>query len=281
MSRAAVLSILAVAMVPITASAQCPDPNATVCAEVEVSGSVSWGRRPAQQTVIVQPAPPPPQGRVVVVQPAPPPPPPQVIVQPVPPPQPVTTETVIVVEQQQQVPVRLVRQHRNYKLSLNGRIGSMVGENLRMGGLELGLRFRPSRIFAMEIAVGAYGGRDYNDQDRLEVPLMANLMVFLPRASRVQFYLYGGIGTSFARVEGVHRGYGEFQSRDLRYVGAQLGAGVEWRVNPRFALSIDMRGFIRQRVDDDGQPEFFDPDTGRTTDTSGGGVGSLGAHFYF
>ena len=48
-------------------------------------------------------------------------------------------------------------------------------------------------------------------------------------------------------------------------------------------LSMDIRAFIRSRVDDeDGlQAEFYDPETGRTTDTSAGAIGSLGAHLYF
>jgi hypothetical protein len=33
--------------------------------------------------------------------------------------------------------------------------------------------------------------------------------------------------------------------------------------------------------DDGGDPEFYDPDSGRTSDTSVGAVGTLGAHFYF
>ncbi len=157
----------------------------------------------------------------------------------------------------------------------------MVGQNLHMGGFELGLRFRPSRIFGMELAIGGYGGTDYNDMSRLEVPVMANLMVFLPRARRFQFYVLTGVGTSFATVRGVHAGYGEYLTRSLRYIGGQLGAGVEWRLAPRFALSMEVRGFLRRRVDYDGRAEFYDPSSGRTTNTSGGGVASIGGHLYF
>lgn len=285
MTRVLLASALAALALPLTAQAQCADPNAVVCAEVEVSassvsGSIGWG--PAQQQVVVQPAPPPPPPpppRVVVVRPAPPPPPPRVVVRQAPPPPP---QTVVVIEQQQEEPqLRVVPARRHRKLSLNARAAGMIGENLRLGGFELGLRFRPSRIFGMELAVGAYGGTDYNDMSRVEIPLMANLMVFLPRETRFQFYLLAGVGTSFAAVDGVHSGYEEYMSRNLRYVGGQLGAGFEWRVAPRFALSMELRGFLRARVDDDGRPEFYDRATGRSTNLSGGGVASIGGHLYF
>lgn len=276
MNRVLLASALAAVALPLTAQAQCTDPNATFCAEIEISGGVSVE---SQQQVVVQPAPPPPpppRGRVVIVRPAPPPPP--VIVQPAPPPPP---PPAVVVVEQQQPRLRVVPVRRHRKLSLNARAAGMIGENLRMGGLELGLRFRPSRIFGMELAVGAYGGTDYNDMSRLEIPLMANLMVFMPRESRFQFYLLAGIGTSFATVDGVHRGYGMHLTRDMRYFGGQLGAGFEWRLAPRFALSMELRGFLRTRVGDDGRAEFYEPSTGRATNTSGGGVASIGGHLYF
>ncbi len=278
MSRTFLASSLAALALPLfatSAEAQC-DPGAVFCAEVEVSGSVEVGPPPPPpNTVVVQPAPPPPQGQVVVVQPAPPPP---QVVQVAPPPPRQTT--VVVTHQPQRL--RLQRPQRARRFSLNARIGSMIGNNLRMGGLEGSIRFRPSRIFGVEFAIGAYAGTDYNEMDRVEVPVTFNFMFWLPKASRVQAYLLAGAGMSYANTEGVHRGYGEFMSRNMTYIGAQGGVGLEWRINPRFALSIDARAFIRTRVDGvDDDPEFFNPETGQTSDTSVGGLGTLGAHFYF
>lgn len=294
MNRAHVLSLLAAALavpaVSSTASAQC-DPDAVFCAEVEVSGSVQVGGGGGGTVVVDAPPPPPPpqrrgrRGRVLVVRPAPPAPPPQrVVVQPAPPPPPQTTETVVVIEQDApQVQLRRQRGLMSQKFGLSARIGSMISEQVRMGGLQLGLRFRPSRIFGIELGAGAYGGTDYNGMDRAEVPFTLDFMFWLPRQSRVQAYLLGGFNVSYAHVEGFHEGYGRYMNNDYAYVGGQAGLGIEWRVHRRFALSMDIRAFIRSRVDDeDGlQAEFYDPETGRTTDTSAGAIGSLGAHLYF
>lgn len=273
MSRTLLASSLAALALPLLlpagASAQC-DPNAVFCAEIEINGQVDVQAPPPPPVVQAQP----PQGRIVVIQPAPPPP--VVTVQP--PPPPVRTTTVVV---RQQPRLQLVRRQRNRKLSVNARVGSMIGNRLRMGGLEAGIRFRPSRIFGVEVAVGAYGGTDYNDMDRLEVPFSFNMMFWLPKASRFQMYFLAGVGTSYARTEGVHRGYGEYMTRDMHYLGVQGGIGMEWRVRPRFALSLDARAFIRTRVDGDNLPEFYNPDTGQETDVSAGGIGTVGAHFYF
>lgn len=283
------------------AEAQCSD-DSIVCAEVEVSGSVQFGRRrrgvvvvqPAPQPpahvvvtqappppppVIVTQAPPQPRGRVIVVQPAPQAPPPQQVVvtqqQPM-------QETVVVIEQHP-ARYRLVAPFQNRKVGITARIGSMISENVRMGGVQAGLRFRPSRIFGIELGVGAYGGTDYNGMTRAEVPVTFDFMFFLPRASRVQAYVLGGFGISYAHTTGFHQGYGREMERDMAYFGGQMGLGLEWRIAPRFALSTDIRAFIRTRVSEDigDLPEFYNPSTGESTDTSVGAVGTLGAHFYF
>ena len=268
------LAALALPLFSAQAEAQC-DPGAVFCAEIEVNGQVEVAPPPPPAEVVVQPVqPPPPQGQVVVVQPAPPPP--QVQVAPPPP----RTTTVVVTQQPQRLVLRQPRQ-RLRRFSLNARVGTMISDRLRMGGLEGSIRFRPARIFGVEFAVGAYAGNDYNDMDRVEIPVTFNFMFWLPKASRLQVYFLAGAGLSHARTEGVHSGYGEFMSRDMTYIGAQGGIGLEWRINPRFALSMDVRAFIRTRIDADDLPEFYNPDTGQTADTSAGAVGTLGAHFYF
>lgn len=284
------------------AEAQCSD-DSIVCAEVEVSGSVQFGRR-RHGVVVVQPAPPPPahvvvtqappapppvfvtqappqpRGRVIVVQPAPQAPPPQQVVVTQVPQQ--SHETVVIIEQHPQR-YRLVAPFQNRKVGITARIGSMISENVRMGGVQAGVRFRPSRMFGIELGVGAYGGTDYNGMTRGEIPVTFDFMFFLPRASRVQAYVLGGFGVSYAHTTGFHQGYGREMERDMAYFGGQMGLGLEWRIAPRFALSTDIRAFIRTRVSEDigDLPEFYDPSTGESTDTSVGAVGTLGAHFYF
>jgi hypothetical protein len=67
------------------------------------------------------------------------------------------------------------------------------------------------------------------------------------------------------------------------YFGAQLGLGTEVRVSRRIAIGGDVVGFIRGRTDDKASyaPEFVDPNTGRATNTSGGGLVRVGATFYW
>lgn len=268
------------------ASAQCDD-DSIVCADASFSASISFGRRRHHQVIVAQPAPPPPvvvvqqaprpRGRIVVVQPAPPAPPPQpVVIQRQ---QPAYHETVVVVEHQPQR-YRLVRPWQNRKVGLTARMASMISSDVRMGGIQAGLRFRPSRIFGLEIGVGAFGGTDYNEMRRLEVPVSFDMLFFLPRESRLQMYFLTGMHVAYTATEGYHSGYGRDMSRQMGHFGAQVGVGLEWRLSPAFALSADIRAFIRERLGD-GAPEFVNPVTGQTSDTSVGAVGSLGMHFYF
>ena len=59
--------------------------------------------------------------------------------------------------------------------------------------------------------------------------------------------------------------------------------GLEFRAAKHFALNLDVRAFVRGRIDDQAQahPEFIDPATGRSTNTSAGGLVSGGMTFYF
>ena len=47
------------------------------------------------------------------------------------------------------------------------------------------------------------------------------------------------------------------------------------------ALDMDVVGFLRKRTDDGKTPEFVDPATGRTTNTSAGAVFRGGLTFYW
>jgi len=306
MNRALLLIPSLALLLPSLAEAQCPD-GASFCAEIEVEGSVSIGGGrtdapppppPSDENIVevqVDDAPPPPpaqvhaqprrRGRVVVVRPAPQAPQPQPVqVQPAPQPR----QTTVTVETTRTNRVQVRRQQRwNRKIGLTVRGSSMNTSRIHMGGLELGFRFRPARIFAFEIDLGTYGGTDYNGDARREHPVSFNFMFFLPRSTRFQAYMLVGGGMSFANVDtGSSRdpwddGWDDFDTR-YTYIGGQLGLGVEWRISPLFALSADVRGFLRTRIDPDRDvnPEFVD-ESGRTTNTSAGVTGNLGMHFYF
>ena len=156
-----------------------------------------------------------------------------------------------------------------------------LGDLLR-GGFVQGRR----QLRGPVIVSGAYGGEDYDGNARREHPLTFDFMFFFPRASRFQVYTLVGGGFSFARVDTDGRWDDDWDdgSYDERYayIGGQLGLGFEWRISPVFALSADVRGFLRTRIDGDRDtnPEFVARD-GRTTNTSAGALGTLGMHFYF
>jgi len=304
MNRALLLIPSLALLLPSLAEAQCPD-GASFCAEIEVEGSVSIGGRrqppppppPSDDNIVdveveIDQAPPPPpaqvqvhprrRGRVVVVRPAPQAPQPQpVVVQPPPP-----RHTVVTVQTTRttnnRVQVRRA-QRWNRKFGLTARAGGMFNQHVQMGGLQLGARFRASRVFGVELGFGSYGGADYEGNSRREHPITFDFMFFLPKESRFQAYMLVGGGFSFAQVDTDPDFIDDWDDFDTRYayIGGQLGLGVEWRLSPLFALSADVRGFLRTRIDEDRDrnPEFVDGS--RSTNTSAGVLGTVGMHFYF
>lgn len=147
-----------------------------------------------------------------------------------------------------------------------------------MGGFGLSLRPRPSPYYAFDIGFDSLHGVDYNGNPRSEGALSFNPMFFLNPGDKTQVYLLTGLGFSGASVElpdGSHVSYA--------HMGVSAGIGLEFRLTRRFALDLDLLGFIRGRIDRDAhlEPEFVDLETGQTTNTSGGGLLRFGATFYW
>jgi hypothetical protein len=245
-SVSAALLGLAVAA-PAAAQTQC-QPGDLFCAELQIG--------PGQGTIRIGPG---------TAQPAPPP---QVVY--VPP-----------------VRQRVVRQRREYpysSLGINAWATGLWGEDLAMGGAGGAFRIRPMPHLAVDLGLGVYGGSDYNGLDRVELPVTADVLFFFNPENRFQFYAIVGAGVSFSHAEGVNRFTGSFDSRDYFHVGGAAGIGLEWRISRIFALSIDVRGFLRYRADDSEEPEFVEPaddGTWQSTDLSGGAATRLGMTFYF
>jgi hypothetical protein len=163
-----------------------------------------------------------------------------------------------------------------------------AAEDSGMGGVGISVRYRPVPAFALDLGADVLAGIDYNGYERTEVPLSLNGMLFVNPRSRVQFYFMGGLHISHANVElpdgGSKLGEGDARfapNTEYDYFGAQGGIGLEFRLSRRLALNIDGIGFIRGRTDDGTVPEFRDPETGRTTDTSGGGLFRGGLSIYW
>jgi hypothetical protein len=157
-----------------------------------------------------------------------------------------------------------------------------------MGGLGLSLRYRPIPHFAFDLGADVLAGHDYNGFQRIEIPVGLNGLIYFNPRSRVQFYLMGGAHISRAEVKS------DFPARQLSlsadgteygatytYFGGQGGGGLEFRLSKRFALHLDVLGFVRKRIDDGKVPEFIDYETGRTTNTSGGALIRGGVNFWW
>ncbi len=174
--------------------------------------------------------------------------------------------------------------------------GAMVGKgtqgNAGMGGLGVGLRFKPVRSFGIEADLDFAGGdHDYSGNQRSETALMFNGLWFLNPRSHAQIYVLAGLGISGAHVTcdscttpvDVH----------YNYFGGQIGGGLELRLARALAFNLDIRGFVRGRTDTlaQTQPEFEQPagcstngsasGTCRTTNSSGGGLLTGGMTLYF
>ncbi|WP_170319672.1 outer membrane beta-barrel protein [Polyangium spumosum] len=160
-----------------------------------------------------------------------------------------------------------------------------------MGGFGLGLRYRPVPAFAVEGSFDIIGGTDFNGFDRVETPFSLNGLLYVNPRSRAQFYLTGGVHWSSATVQSENadprlspnRDNNNF-SAEYSYFGGQGGIGLEFRVSRRLALNVDALAFVRTRTDDNaesGPAEFIDANTGRSTNTSGGGLFRGGLTFWW
>lgn len=154
-----------------------------------------------------------------------------------------------------------------------------------MGGLGFSFRYRPIPYFAVDAGFDFLGGIDWQGNERDETVFGVSGMLFFNPRDKVQVYTLMGFDFSGAKVrpKGEDGEYREENERDYRYFGAHLGGGLEWRVSRKVGLGVDVVGFIRGRTDDEAryEPEFVDEDTGRTTNTSGGGLFRGGLTFYW
>jgi len=155
-------------------------------------------------------------------------------------------------------------------------LGNAAAPDAAMGGIGFSLRPRPSPNFAIDFGLDFIGGRDFFGDRRSESAFTVNPMVFLNPGNKVQVYLFAGLGVGRARVE---RSNGIM--RDYRYVGADVGGGVEFRFWQRFAFSGDVLAFVRDRSDMQRGAEFVDATTGRYTSSSAGALFRLGATYYW
>jgi hypothetical protein len=280
---------------PTPPSAQPCPPGSWFCGDAQAQEPSG-----AQTTKDLQPLPgseqaPAPQNGVTYSGQAPAPPP-VVIYQPAP-----TRPTVVVVNgappAYQYTPRRTVQRPSEWGLNLHLEgepiAGKGAASNAGMGGLGFGVRYRPSPYAAIEPDLDFVTGTDYNGDHRGEVGFTLNALIFVNPKSRVQLYFPIGFGWSWAHVDtnefgdavsqNTYSSYGA--QKDYAYFGGQAGIGLEFRITKHFALSTDLRGFVRGRVDSGAQgpnPNYeFTSSDGQHTNTSGGAIVNAGMTFYF
>jgi hypothetical protein len=199
-------------------------------------------------------------------------------------------EMRIDVERVQPARPRHRRHHREWGVNLHANVGLMgndanMSPDADMNGLGGALRFRPIPYIAIEGAVELLWGTDYNGFQRFEQALMVSGLFYANPRSAVQLYGIAGFGGGTAFLDSGIAADGQPVLRDetYSYAGGHVGIGVEGRVTRHFALGADLIGFLRWRTDRHAadNPEFIDPVTHQTTNTSGGGLLRLGATFYW
>jgi hypothetical protein len=268
-------------------------------------GTAPQGAAPAAQpapagegrTVVLPPPPPgsdPNAPRVVVVQPNTDKGPGQVVVyehgsapphltgqpvRPIPPPPPPPKE------------MKRWRRHRQW--GLNMRVDGVLlprsrsdVESSGMGGIGLSLRYRPLPVFAIDVSSDFLGGTDSNGFDRQEVPFGVNAMIYPNPGDLAQFYAFGGISWSFARVfsDRIEPNLADGTSDEYSYFGGQLGVGIEFRVSRLVGINIDGLAVMRTRTDSDGGglfPEFFDAVDREGSNTAAFGMLRGGVTFWW
>jgi hypothetical protein len=145
-----------------------------------------------------------------------------------------------------------------------------------MAGGGFSLRPRPSPFFAIDFGVDFIGGRDFNLDKRSEAMVSVNPTLFINPRNKVQVYLFAGLGLGGAHVERRDGTQG-----DARYVGANAGAGLEFRFWQHFAFSGDVLGFVRERIAMSGtSPANVDPTAG-PSDGSRGTLFRVGGTYYW
>lgn len=157
-----------------------------------------------------------------------------------------------------------------------------TGETVGMGGAGVGFRYRAVPHLGFEAGVDLLGGRDYNGQKRFEFAGSAGALVFFNPRSRAQVYLSGGLMLDHAR-SGSSLPYTAVSSTaTYNHFGGYAGLGLEVFLTRHVALHVDGRALVRQKIGGNtGAAEFTDVATGRTTNTSGGFLGSGGVVLYF
>jgi len=214
----------------------------------------------------------PPPEPVVITQPAP------VFVQ--------TTQTYVSQPVMPTYQLRPMVRDRGFGFGVRAGAGYAGVEDVGNFGGGVVARYIASPRFGVELTVDAYGGTGYTgDVEAVEFPVTLNALWFVNPRNRVQLYLVGGLGMSFASVTGSNG------SEDSPvYGGGELGLGVEFLIGQHVGLTVDARGFLRGRMNErttdpsdpvnDGSCRIGDDGAWECTPVTAGAIFNLGFNFY-
>ena len=184
------------------------------------------------------------------------------------------------------------RKHRRWGMNLRvagvlmPRYRSDVDDASGMAGLGLSLRYRPTPMFALDLGTDFVGGIDANGYERQELPISVSAMLYANPRNVVQFYLFGGLNWSFARVfsERIEPHLADGNSDEYTYFGGHGGLGLEFRVSKLVGINVDGMAFVRTRTDSDDSgrfPEFYNPRTSEASNSSAAGMLRAGVTFWW
>jgi hypothetical protein len=158
--------------------------------------------------------------------------------------------------------------------SVNLRLeGAVLGQSRRragdsgLGGLGASLRYEVTPVLTLDLGLDSILGTDYNGYDRNEFTASFSSLLYFNPDQLIRMYAILGLNTTAARVSV------EADDQSWGYFGAHAGLGLDFAVDRKVALNVDLIGFVRGRTDDRAarEPEFTDA-FGRVTNTSGGGL---------
>ncbi|NLE88956.1 MAG: hypothetical protein GX607_21450 [Myxococcales bacterium] len=171
--------------------------------------------------------------------------------------------------------------HFGFNLRLSSRLqehDQYTHPDAGMTGFGVGFRFIPVSFLTLEPGIDGFAGHDYYGRERTETTLSFNSIITLNPNDPIQVYGLVGVFTTTAEVKGVDPGP-LMRSNPGRYsyVGAQIGAGIELRVDPALGFHADILGYTRQRNE---LPQYGESTADLRRD-GGGGMVRAGMSLYF
>jgi len=184
------------------------------------------------------------------------------------------------------------RHHRRWGLNLRvdglmmPRYRDDVNNSAGMAGLGISFLYRPTPMFALDIGTDFLGGVDAMGYQRQELPISISGRLYANPRNMVQFYIFGGLNWSFARVSSDYNqpNLAQGTSDDYTYFGGHGGLGLEFRVSRLIGINVDGLAFVRTRTDanDYGDyPEYYNAQTGETSNSSAAGMLRAGVTFWW